>query len=118
MLLMGYSYLDTPQHIRFLYGIFKKRKVKRMSVIMENNHKVENPFKDWVPLDEAATKIGWSRTAVTYWADQGYIACFQVGQRIRVVNIEEVKSYAEERKNNRKHNRRRVHPKRKNADPT
>lgn len=70
-----------------------------------SDQKLENPFADWVPLDEAAQNVGWSRSAVTYWADQGYIACFPVGQRIRLVNLDQVKEYANGRRVSRKHNR-------------
>lgn len=70
-----------------------------------HDHALNNPFMGWVPLDEAAQIVGWSRSAVTYWADQGYIDCFPVGQRVRVVNVDQVKEYAAERRKSRKHNR-------------
>jgi hypothetical protein len=72
------------------------------------DQEIENPFEGWAPLDEAAHIVGWSRSAVTYWADQGYIVSFPVGQRVRVVNLDEVKAYADERRRTKKH-----HPKRK-----
>jgi hypothetical protein len=75
-----------------------------------NDQALENPFSGWVPLDEASQVVGWSRSAVTYWADQGYIACHPVGQRVRLVNLDEVREYAAERRISRKHNR----PRRKN----
>jgi predicted site-specific integrase-resolvase len=62
-----------------------------------NSHDT-NPFEGWLPLEEAARMVGWSRAAVTYWADQGSIKCYLVGQRVRLVRLQEVKSYAATRK--------------------
>jgi excisionase family DNA binding protein len=61
------------------------------------SHKI-NPFEDWLPLEEAAQRIGWSRTAIKYWAKQGHIDCWQVGQRVRLVYMPELKKYAATRK--------------------
>ena len=64
----------------------------------ETTQTVDNPFEGWVPLDEAAQIVGFSRTAVRYWADQGYIQAHTVGQRIRLVHVDEVTTYANERR--------------------
>jgi|GEM_PF-2067647 len=65
----------------------------------------ENPFVGWVPLDEAAQIVGFSQTALRYWANQGYVQAYQVGQRVRLVNVEEVTAYAAERRKSRKLNK-------------
>lgn len=55
---------------------------------------LDNPFKDWVTLEEAAEIVGHNRSTIQYWASNGKITCYPVGRRVKVVNIEEVKSYA------------------------
>jgi excisionase family DNA binding protein len=55
-----------------------------------------NPFVGWTTLEEAAEMIGRDRSTVRYWAEHGKIACYPVGRRVRVVNIQEVKTYSEE----------------------
>jgi hypothetical protein len=81
-------------------------------VMSTSEHDTSNPFVNWVTLDEAAKRIGFNITTVAYWADQGYIKAFPIGNRIRVVNIEEVTAYAAERKKSRKYNK----PRRKKLD--
>lgn len=72
---------------------------------MSEKPKLENPFEGWASIDEAARIVGFNRTTVTYWADQGYITAYPVGQRMRVVNLEEIRNYAEERRHTRKLNK-------------
>ena len=81
-------------------------------MVMSKTEQETNPFVNWVTLDEAAKRIGFNITTVAYWADQGYIKAFPIGNRIRVVNIEEVSAYAAERKRSRKYNK----PRRKKLD--
>lgn len=66
----------------------------------ETRSVASNPFDGWVSLEDAAQIVGFSRTALRYWADQGYIQAYVVGQkmRLRLVNVDEVTAYAEERR--------------------
>lgn len=64
-----------------------------------------NPVEGWVTIDEASKLVGYSQTAVTYWADQGYITAYLVGQRTRIVNVEQVKAYARLRRTTRRLNK-------------
>ncbi len=66
--------------------------------------KLENPVEGWVTIQEAADIIGFSGNAVSYWADQEYITAFPIGttRKIRIVFLEQVKAFAEERRKSRK----------------
>lgn len=62
---------------------------------------IPNPIDGWVTIDEASKIVDYSLTAVAYWAEQGYINSYQVGQRTRIVFLEQVKAYAELRRRSR-----------------
>jgi excisionase family DNA binding protein len=53
-------------------------------------------FEEWTTIEEAAEIVQRDRTVIRYWVETGKIACYPIGRRIRVVNIEEVKMYSEE----------------------
>jgi excisionase family DNA binding protein len=55
----------------------------------------KNPFEGWVTLQEAALIIGRDNSVVRYWAKKGYIKAHKVGRRTKLVNLEQVKAYAE-----------------------
>lgn len=56
---------------------------------------LDNPFEGWTTIEEIADMIGRDKTTVHSWAKRGLISCFQVGRKMRVVNIEEVREFAE-----------------------
>lgn len=56
---------------------------------------LDNPFKGWTTIEEAAQLIGREKTTIRHWANKGWISCFYVGRKVRVVNIEEVREFAE-----------------------
>lgn len=70
-----------------------------MSIIDEQ---IPNPIEGWVTIDEAARVVGFTGPAVRYWADQGYITSYPVGQVARIVYLEQVKAFADERRKSRK----------------
>jgi hypothetical protein len=62
---------------------------------MNNSH---NPFEGWTTIEDAARIIGRSKAIISQWANKGFITSHTVGQKMRVVNIEEVQAYAATRK--------------------
>lgn len=56
---------------------------------------LDNPFEGWTTIEEAAQIIGRNKRTVWGWAIKGKISCFPVGKKMRVVNIEEVREFAE-----------------------
>lgn len=56
---------------------------------------LENPFVGWTTIEEASEIIGRNKRTVWLWVNKGRISCFQVGKKIRVVNIEEVREFSE-----------------------
>lgn len=57
-----------------------------------------NPTDGWVTVDEASKLVEFSVTSVMYWAEQGYINAYHVGQRTRIVNLEQVQAFAQLRR--------------------
>lgn len=55
----------------------------------------QNPFVGWTSLEEVAQLIGRDNATVRGWANKGWITSFTIGRRIRLVNIDEVKAFAE-----------------------
>jgi len=64
---------------------------------LANNEK--NPFEGWTVLEEAASLVGRDYKTIRSWANNGFITCYRVGQKIRLVNVEEVRRFS----NNRAH---------------
>lgn len=63
---------------------------------MATAHRVlANPFEGWTTIEEAAEMVGRENSTVRGWADKGWITCFSVGRKVRLVNIEEVRNYSE-----------------------
>lgn len=56
---------------------------------------LDNPFEGWTTIEEAAEIVDRDKKTVRTWADKGLIASYRVGRKMRVVNIEEVKTIAE-----------------------
>ena len=56
---------------------------------------LDNPFEGWTTIQEAADILGRDQSTIRYWADNGKVACYSVGRKVRVVNLNEVKNYAE-----------------------
>lgn len=54
-----------------------------------------NPFEGWTTIEEAAEIVGRQKATLHYWAKHGSIEAHYVGRKVRLVNIEEVKAYAE-----------------------
>lgn len=63
----------------------------------KQNKPLPNPLIGWKIIGEAASDVGFTRKTLTYWADQGYITSYYVGGRARIVNMTEVKAYAQKR---------------------
>jgi len=56
---------------------------------------VDNPVDGWVTMKEAGRIIDRDTSTIRYWAENGKIACFNVGtSNIRIVNVEQVKEYS------------------------
>jgi predicted site-specific integrase-resolvase len=66
-----------------------------MSTILNT---IENPFEGWTTVEDAAGLIGRSKHTLYSWVKTGKITCFSVGKKIMVVNIEEVRNYAQNRR--------------------
>jgi predicted site-specific integrase-resolvase len=58
----------------------------------------KNPFEGWTTLQEAARLLGRDGAILRYWAKKGYIQCYEVAPKVRLVNFEEVRAYAQEHK--------------------
>jgi len=56
---------------------------------------LDSPFEGWTTIEEAAEIIGRNKRTVWGWATKGKISCFPVGKKMRVVNVEEVREFAE-----------------------
>lgn len=65
---------------------------------MDEKAQLSNPFEGWTTLQDAAEIVGRDDTVVRYWALQGFITAYVVGKNTRLVNIEEVKAYAQRHK--------------------
>ncbi len=63
-------------------------------VMSKPEQTIENPFAGWTTIEEAADMINRDRSVIRYWADIGKIACFPVGRKMSLVNIDEVKAYS------------------------
>jgi excisionase family DNA binding protein len=57
---------------------------------------LDNPFKGWTTIEEAAEIVGRRKSTIGYWANKGRISCFSVGRRVKLVNIDEVRDFAEQ----------------------
>jgi hypothetical protein len=57
---------------------------------MTNEMNGKNPFEGWTTIEDAARITGRNRVTIQNWARRGLIACYPVGPKIEVVNIEEV----------------------------
>lgn len=56
---------------------------------------LDNPFEGWTTIEDAAETIGRNKTTLYGWASKGWISCFTVGQKVKLVNLEEVREFAE-----------------------
>ncbi len=73
-----------------------KARKKGARVTMQVTAKVlDNPFEGWTTIEEAAQLIGREKVTIRGWANKGWISCFYVGRKVRVVNIEEVREFSE-----------------------
>lgn len=54
----------------------------------------KNPFEGWTTLQAASRMINRGDTVLRYWAKKGYIRCYLVAPKVRLVYIAEVLSYA------------------------
>ena len=52
-----------------------------------------NPFEGWMGLADASDTLGRDITLVRKWIRQGKVRAFTFGQRIIVVNIDELREY-------------------------
>ncbi len=59
-----------------------------------------NPFAGWTTIEDAAAMVGRDHSLIRKWANDGSIASYPVGRKVRVVNIEEVKAYDQQRRMN------------------
>lgn len=57
---------------------------------------LDNPFEGWTTIEEAAELIGRRKSTIGYWANKGWVSCFSVGRRVKLVNIDEVREFAEQ----------------------
>jgi hypothetical protein len=57
---------------------------------------LDNPFEGWTTIEEAAELIGRRKSTIGYWANKGWVSCFSVGRRVKLVNIDEVRDFAEQ----------------------
>lgn len=74
-----------------------KSKEKGTRVTMQTTARVlDNPFEGWTTIEEAAQIIGRRKTTIGYWANKGWVSCFSVGRRVKLVNIDEVREFAEQ----------------------
>jgi hypothetical protein len=55
----------------------------------------DNPFEGWTTIEDAAAIIGRNKTTLYGWASKGWISCFAVGQKVKLVNLEEVREFSE-----------------------
>ena len=56
-----------------------------------------NPFEGWTTIEDAARITGRQRMTILNWAHRGYIACYRIGPKIEVVNLEELIAFSESR---------------------
>jgi hypothetical protein len=56
---------------------------------------LDNPFEGWTTIEEAAQLIGREKATIRGWANKGWVSCFYVGRKVRVVNIDEVREFSE-----------------------
>ena len=63
----------------------------------KQNKPLPNPLDGWKIIGQTAIDVGFTRKTLTYWADQGYITSYYVGGRARIVNMDEVDTYAKKR---------------------
>lgn len=61
-------------------------------------HIADNPFDGWTTIEEAAEMIGRGNATVRGWANKGWIRCYSVGRKVRLVNIKEVTDCAQVRR--------------------
>jgi predicted site-specific integrase-resolvase len=62
---------------------------------LETSHKdPKNPFEGWTSIPEAARQLGRDRTVIYYWVRKGYIRSFEVAPKVILINLEEVRDYA------------------------
>lgn len=74
-----------------------KHTEKGARVTMQTTARVlDNPFEGWTTIEEAAQIIGRRKTTIGYWANKGWVSCFSVGRRVKLVNIDEVREFAEQ----------------------
>lgn len=56
---------------------------------------LNNPFEGWTTIEEAAELIGREKTTIRGWANKGWIRCFSVGRKVRLVNLDEAREFSE-----------------------
>jgi len=61
---------------------------------MGNTNALDNPFIGWTTINDAADIIGRDKEVLRFWAAKGWITCYPVGKKMRVVNIDEVRSFS------------------------
>lgn len=71
--------------------------------MLKQSKPLPNPLVGWKIIGQAALDVGFTRKTLTYWADQGYITSYYVGGRARIVNMDEVGTYAQKRHAAKKH---------------
>lgn len=59
-----------------------------------------NPFAGWTTIEDAAAMVGRDHSLLRKWANDGLIAAYPVGRKVRLVNIEEVKAFDLQRRTN------------------
>lgn len=94
----------VAQFTKFRYDLNEGCYKKKLGMTMSKETKpLPNPLDGWKIIGQAALDVGFTRKTLTYWADQGYITSYYVGGRARIVNMEEVDSYAQKRHAAKKH---------------
>ena len=77
-------------------GVKVRQNEKGARVAVQVTAKVlDNPFEGWTTIQEAADIIGRRKTTVASWANKGWVSCFPVGRKVKLVYVEEVRDFAE-----------------------
>jgi excisionase family DNA binding protein len=70
-------------------------KARPRDAVQENTQSANNPFLGWTTIEEASAQLGRSKQTVHGWARSGKIRCYVVGRKMRLVNLAEVREFAE-----------------------
>lgn len=76
------------------------KQVGGMFVMSQTTETKPNPFAGWTTIEDAASMVGRDHSMLRKWANNGLIAAYPVGRKVRLVNIEEVKAFDQERRLN------------------